>query len=147
MTYSLLPITPADKEKILRDAASNPKKLTWIDAAMRSREFCDTWAFDIERDNYLFMVPGATREEWDRQPYCAFVDGHMYRLAANGFFPSGIYIEEDASPPPATISTVQNELRAAFSIYGWMGQGPDDEWGDPALFGPKFMEKPPLDAM
>lgn len=147
MAYTLLSLTQSDKEKILEDAATNPGKLRWIEGAMKSGQFPDKWALDSQRNNYLFMVSGGIREEWNRQPYCAFIDGQMYRLAGVGFFPSGIYFNEDALPSTTTISNVQNEVRAALAIYGWMGDGPHDEWGDPALLGPRFVERMPLDEM
>jgi hypothetical protein len=147
MAYTLLPLTQSDKEKILEDAATNPGKLRWIDGAMKSGQFPATWALDSQRNNYLFMVSGGIREEWNRQPYCAFIDGQMYRLAGVGFFPSGIYFNEDALPSTTTISNVQNEVRAALAIYGWVGDGPHDEWGAPALLGPRFVERMPLDEM
>ncbi|MEJ7805886.1 MAG: hypothetical protein WKG03_08210 [Telluria sp.] len=147
MTYVLLALTQSDREKILEDGATNQGKLRWLEQAMRSGVFQETWALDRQHNNYLFSVPMQIREEWDRQPYCAFIDGQMYRLASVGFFPSAIYFDEDALPSTADVTKVQNEVRAALAVYGWRGRGPHDDFGDPSLFGPKFVKRMPLDSM
>lgn len=147
MTYVLLVLAPEDKQKILADAATDLAKLRWLEYAMKSGAFPETWALDKQRNNYLLWIPSQIREESTRQPYCAFIDGSMYRLARAGFFSSDIYFDEDALPTASVVSAVQNEVSLALVVYGWMGSGPDDDFGDPSLFGIRFVERMPLDDM
>lgn len=147
MAYILLALTPRDRERILEDVATNLEKQRWIDDAMRSGVFPDTWALDTQRNNYLLCVPPQIREESNRQPYCAFIDGRMYRLARGGFYSSDIYFDEDALPSTSVICNVQDEVRAALAVYGWIGRGPHDDFGDPLLFGPRFVARMPIDNM
>lgn len=145
VTYLLLTITPADREKILADCAGQPGQLRWFKDAMTSGTFPDTWARDAGRDHYLLRMPGQIREEWDRQPYCAFIEGRMFRLAQAGFFSRDMYFNEDDLP--ADLEPVKDEIRAAFAVHGEGGRGPLDEYGGPEVYTPRFVARKPLDAM
>ena len=144
MAYIRLAITKDDREKILADAAATPGKSSWFNYAGKNGIFPTTWALDREHNHYLFCMPARIREESNRPPYAAFLNGRMFRLARGGLFSSEIYFDEDALPSAAAIPALENEVRAALAVYGWNGDG-DTE--DLQLLGPRFVARMPVDEM
>lgn len=140
MTYVLDSISPADREKIIQDAAADIEKRDWLIYAIKWKTFADTWAVDKQRNCYLLLMPPRIREESDEDIYFAFVGGRMYKINRLGFFGDRVYFDEQSAE--AVPSIVEEEVTAAFAVYGCWGQGPLNEIGIPEFeIVPKFTKK------
>ena len=131
MTYVLEKITPEDQKKIIKDAEFNPNKQERLIYAVKHQEFTESWAIDRERNCYLLKMPSSTREEdWDT-PYFIFVKGNMYRVNREGQAGNNVYFDEELLIAEPLFTELQEEIRAAFAIYGCWGDGPLNERGIP----------------
>lgn len=131
MAYALESITLADREEILRDAASDPAKHDVIRYAMMTNCFPPRRAIDRDRNDYLLLKPGVMREEWLDAPYFAFVGGRMYRINRVGQSGNSVYFDEPSLPSEDVLSLVKKAVTAAFSVYGSAGVGPHTKDGYP----------------
>ena len=142
MTYVLEKITPEDQEKIIKDAVCDPKKQERLTYAMAHQEFTQSWVIDRERNCYLLRMPSTMREEdWDT-PYFIFVDGCMYRINREGQAGHRVYFDEAVLPTASSLTKLQDEIRAAFAVYGCWGDGPLNDRGVPVwAIDPQFTMK------
>lgn len=70
-----------------------------------------------------------TREE--DLGYLAFIGGQMYKINRVGCFGHEVYFDEKDLPDGKMLQVLQDELTAAFVVFGANGIGPDDEELDP----------------
>lgn len=142
MTYVLETISKEDQEKIIKDAASDPKKRSSLIYARDHHEFPTSWAVDREHDSYLMLAPVMVREDsWDR-PYYIFAKGGMWQIKSKASVGNQIYFDEMTLPPSPALLDVQQEIRAAFAVYGRWGDGPLNEFGKPEFaLSPEFTER------
>jgi hypothetical protein len=131
MTYLLEKISLQDQGKIISDASNDPPKQRELTYARDHRDFAETWAFDRERNFYLFMAPTTTRPESIDRPYLMFFQGAFYRINTEGAAGHLVYFDEDPPPPESLVAELQEEVRAAFAIYGRYGSGPLNKRGVP----------------
>lgn len=126
MTYALEKITPEDKEKILQDASLDAAKKA--DLMYMNGQHLDnpsmTWAVDRSRNCYMFYAPTIVRQETMRQSYYIFFTNTWYEFYTENNFFNDVGIVGAATLSEPSLTELQNEITAAFAVYGRYGQGP-----------------------
>jgi hypothetical protein len=142
MAYVLEAITPQDQQKILKDAECDPiKKRNLTFAATTAGDFPKKWVIDRERNYYMFIPPQMVRPESTLiSPRYFFFDGFMYEFLVPTFF--GCEVESVDTPSESQLKKFQDEITAAFAVFGGGDSGPLNEFGDPEFaFVPVFKSK------
>lgn len=138
MGYVLEKISDADLKKIYSDAACNPSK----QRLLKIRRFLDeptglTWAVDRERDIYLLHGPNPRPEPTFGGYYIFHFSKNMLWLRVKGITDQTIYVEDGQSFAKYLTRDLQEEIKAAFSVYGRTGEGPAGDF----RFSPIFEKK------
>ena len=129
MAYVLANITQANREKIKGDAAMSAANLYWLCTAEERDLFPTTWAFDVERNSYLMRMPRLSRGETNDFLYLIFVSGNFYTIEKEGAYGGEMHFDDRSIPKADVLKNVEDEVTAAFAVYGCWGNGPLNERG------------------
>lgn len=142
MAYVLEPITPADIDKMISDTAGTPRTQGDLIIAKTYRGFPETWAIDRNRNYYFLGKPMPSLEQLFDRPYCIFARGQMYTIRVEGRG-NRVYFDGENLPPAHLLAEVQDEIKAAFIVYGRWGTGPTEGGRPVHAVLPEFIVKQP----
>lgn len=117
MAYVLEKITPADQEKILKDAECDANKKNLL---TRSRLFRDSvgneWAVDRDKNSYLLWVPPPPRS----QAHCYYFYFHdfLYALRFDSYVDCVIHFDDARLPDQSLLPEFKKAIIDAFSVRG-----------------------------
>lgn len=139
MAYVLETITPADQQKIIKDAACDPSYQKLLIHVLQSPHefFPGRWVIDRDRNFYMYITPTNVRPETSASPRSFFFKGRLYQISLTSQF--GYEVEFVDKPPISELKEFQEELTAAFAVSGRGVGGPLNEFGTPEYaFVPAF---------
>lgn len=127
MSYVLEEMSPADKEKILKDAECDPSKKGWLEVTNHlNREGGMQWVVDRENNSYMFIVV-TMREHSANSHFYIFVEGFMYEVSVDGLFGGEVKFF-GIKPSGDSAESVKEAIVSALPILGRYGWGVRDSF-------------------
>lgn len=130
MGYVLDTISPEDQDKIISEVndTSICQTLSYV---KKNNSFTENWVIDRGKNYYFFIAPDVVRTDRVGLKYHIFYKGQLYTLHINDWFGNKVYIEEREKMSKEFLSSLQDEIKLAFSVHGRSGSGPTNESGAP----------------
>ncbi|MFZ6874966.1 hypothetical protein ACO0LF_23130 [Undibacterium sp. Di27W] len=123
MSYKLEQASIQDIEKILQDAKLNPSIKFRLE---RQRHFSlgRKWAVNESRDIYFFTAPDDVRDGYYPFYYLVFHKDNWYEVNTQYMCGNELVFDDDTPPPEGDARiALQNEIIAAFEVFGRFGEG------------------------
>lgn len=125
MQFTFEKISEHNKQRILADVGANRKlsvefikygEVYWLEEP--------TWAIDGASNTYFIRAPRFSERGSLKRNYYIFSDATWFKPYRTGPFSHEVAIEGQDQIPPAVLTRLKEEIRAAFKVFGADGGGP-----------------------
>lgn len=126
MSYQLIPIHEADRQRLLRDVACSPEHHGRVRYAIQLDTFPSHWTLDADSGNYLVtLMHEDIRPEIHAERQAFRFAGAVFEVRFDDMFGDTVRIEPLCGAVIADIAAFREELTRALAVHGRYGHPRD----------------------